>query len=72
VVQHINIKVPANVTSAIVTITSLDGKRIYNNNLTVQQNHSLVIDLESKPSSGVYLLEINGNNFSKSAKIIVK
>jgi hypothetical protein len=72
VVQHINIKVPANVTSATVTITSLDGKRIYNNNLTVQQNQSLLIDLESKPSSGVYLLEINGNNFSKSAKIIVK
>jgi hypothetical protein len=72
VAQHITIKVPVNVTSATVTITSLDGKRIYSNNLTVQQNQSLLIDLENKPSSGVYLLEIKGNNFSKSAKIMVK
>ncbi|TKB96248.1 LamG-like jellyroll fold domain-containing protein [Pedobacter cryophilus] len=69
--QRIHIKMPTHIETANVTIRNLNGAQVYQNIINVQ-NQLLMIDLENKPSSGIYLLEINALGFTKSAKIIVK
>lgn len=70
VVKLINIKVAANVKDATVIINTLAGTEIYKRNLTVQGNQTTV-ELEEKPTPGVYILTVVSNGTSHSTKIRV-
>ncbi|HTN19990.1 MAG TPA: LamG-like jellyroll fold domain-containing protein [Pelobium sp.] len=70
-VKHINIKVPENVKNATVTINNLNGMQVYKRMLAVQ-NQMLLVDLDEKPKTGIYILTVAGSGFETQAKIIVK
>nr|WP_294895593.1 LamG-like jellyroll fold domain-containing protein [uncultured Pedobacter sp.] len=70
-VKHINIKVPASIKDAMVTINTLNGTQIYKRKLVVQAGQMIVVDLDEKPKTGIYILTIVADGLTQSTKIKV-
>ncbi|MFG6687368.1 LamG-like jellyroll fold domain-containing protein [Mariniflexile sp. HNIBRBA6329] len=71
--EQINISVPSYKQAYLLaTITDMTGKLIFKDQLTSLGNSRFVLSIANKKLSGVYILNVSGENINSNLKIVVK
>lgn len=71
--EQINISIPSYKQSYIsATITDITGKIIFKDKLTALENGRFVLSVANKKLSGVYILNVSGENLNSNLKIVAK
>jgi len=69
--KQINVSVAEDIRKANISIVSLRGEEIYNNQL-VAEDGVFKVNLLEKPQSGIYILRISSGTINHSSKLVIE